>query len=245
MRTTRARRALTTTAAVAALGLVLSACGGDDEPEETTEPPATSQTDPEDAESGSQDAAPSESESEAPPAETGSDAAGDDEAATGDDGGSTGFAPGTDGEDGTGGGDDAGDGPAAGESVTLAPEHAVSMAHMVPEGGVTTAEVVMLDGDTLSYLSGDVAQQEPEVEETVELDPGTGDEIRTELSALGLTAVEEGQGPPDDTTEEIYYWEAGDVMSGSLVAGSTGDLELDRAVYDILIAHVPEDIRVS
>lgn len=243
MRTTRARRALTTTAAVAALGLVLSACGGDDEPEETTEPPATSQTDPEDAESGSQD--PAESESEASPAETGSGAAGDDEAATGDDGGSTGVAPGTDGEDDTGGGDDAGDGPAAGESVTLAPEHAVSMAHMVPEGEVTTAEVVMLDGDTLSYLSGDVAQQEPEVEETVELDPGAGDEIRTELSALGLTAVEEGQGPPDDTTEEIYYWEAGDVMSGDLVAGSTGDLELDRAVYDILIAHVPEDIRVS
>ncbi|MGC5628030.1 hypothetical protein ACPYO6_07250 [Georgenia sp. Z1344] len=243
MRTTRARRALTTTAAVAALGLVLSACGGEEESEEPTEP-STSETDTQDdAESGSDDADQAPQSSESDSAAAGDTETGSDGAAGGSGETESGGTPEI-GSDGDTGADTGAEAPPVGEPLTeITAEHMVMTAHMIPEGDATYAEVVTLQGDSIAYLYGDTAEQQAEVEETIELDPGTGDEIRAELVELGLPAGSDIDGPPDETDVEMYVWQVGDMTTGTTIAGSAGDAELDESVYDVLIAHVPEDMR--
>lgn len=240
MRNIRARRALSTTAIVAALGLTLAACGGDDETVDPSDPPSEPST------SEQQDAPESSSEDDAADPEAPSAGVDDDT----DSVVPGGEAP-SGGESTGSGGDTAGPGeyeaPAEGEPITEIPsDAAVNLAYMVPEGDSSLAEVFVLVGDTLNYLYGDTGQPEADLEESIQLEPGTGDETRAQLLELGLTASEGAGGPPQTVDEETIYWEIGAAAStDGAIAASTGDAEIDAAVYDILIELVPEDIRVS
>ncbi|MGO1562444.1 MAG: hypothetical protein ACTHW7_11525 [Actinomycetaceae bacterium] len=245
MRTTRARRALTTTAAVAALGLTLAACGGDDDETVAPEEPSSSEA------ATSEDQAAPESGSEGGASENDSDGADSDEdseVGVPGEGSASDDTP-TDGgsEEGPIIDETEGDALTEGDPITeLSPDADVNLARMVPDGDTSFAEVVSLDGDTVTYMYGDVGQSDPEVQETIELEPGAGDDVRAELVDLGLTVSEGTDGPPDSVTEELIYWEIGDPTStGGSNAASTGDAELDAAVYEILIGLVPEDLRAG
>lgn len=141
------------------------------------------------------------------------------------------------------------DGNAApGDPLTeITAEAEIMVGHIFPGAGMEYAEAISVVGTTLNYLAGDSSRPEPEVDETIVLTPDQAEELRAQLVDLSLPQMEGVPTGPDAGTGAAgtHFWVVSEEPNGVSLSWSVGDRELDRAVWEAVVVHVPDDIRAS